>query len=251
MNLGLFGYSWSAAEEATFCARKRGYQIQERTTTGATAQASIPGLNIGLHFEHTTHNQIEWNRKSRYIVVGIIGNEDRSIPRETLLPVIEFEELFKQIRQAEKTLRSPFRRVLSLKRVGGFGMYRCHPSQDYHSHPGVSDETARCLVELYRNYRSQKRDYQDRWIDWIHENFNDDSLVLEDGKYALQLHLRWSPIRLFLWSAIPIVFSLVIGLWFTIHPNLGADHVAMVQTAWTVASYVVMTTARKYDIMLG
>jgi hypothetical protein len=178
-----------------------------------------------------------------------MGNET-SIPHETLLPVTKDKGLFQQIRKAERELRSPVRRLLSLKRVGGFGIYRCHPLEDYHSSPPIGDETTRCLVELFRNYRTEKRDYQDRWMNWIHENFNNNSVNPKDGKYALQLLLRWSPLKLVIWSSIPIILSLVVGLWYMINPHRGEDYVATVQTAWTIASYIVTTAARKYDIVL-
>lgn len=74
------GYSWSTEEELAFCARKR---------------------------RNTRSNQIGWNGNCRYIVVGIMGNEE-SIPHETLLPILAPEDLFKQIRKAERELRSPF-----------------------------------------------------------------------------------------------------------------------------------------------
>lgn len=212
--------------------------------------AAVEPLSLEAGHSQINRNQIEWDWNWRYIVVGIIGNEE-SIPHETLLTILTGEDLFKQIRKAERKLRSPFRRLLSLKRIGGFGVYRCHPSQDYHSNPGISDETTRCLVELYRNYRTEKRDYQGRWMNWIHKNFNNNSVNPEDGKYALQLLLRWSPLKLVIWASIPIIFSLVIGLWYMISPHPGEDYVAVVQTAWTIASYIVTTAAGKHDLVLG
>jgi cytochrome b subunit of formate dehydrogenase len=93
-------------------------------------------------------------------------------------------------------------------------------------------------------------DYQDRWMDWIHQNFNNNSTNPEDGKYALQLLLRWSPLKLVIWSSIPIIFSLAIGLWYMISPHPGEDYVAVVQTAWTIASYIITTAAGKRDVKL-
>jgi hypothetical protein len=257
ISLGLAEYFWSTEEELAFCARKRRNKIKSQgMKVGVTVEVPAVSYPVGVAspsleagHSHTRSNQIGWNWNCRYIVVGIMGNEE-SIPHETLLPILTHEDLFKQIRKAERELRSPFRRLLSLKRVGGFGLYRCHPSQDYHSNPDISDETTRCLVELYRNYRTEKKDYQDRWMDWIHKNFNSDSINPEDGKYALQLPLRWSPLKLITWSSMPIIFSLVIGLWYMINPHPGEDYVAVVQTAWTVASYIVTTAARKYGVVL-
>jgi hypothetical protein len=251
IRLGLAECSWSTEEELAFCARKRRNKIKSQgMKVEVPVEASVPGHpSLEAGYSHTRSNQSESNVNCRYIVVGIMGNEE-SIPREILLPILTHEDLFKQIRKAERELRSPFRRLLSLKRVGGFGVYRCHPSHDYHSRPRSDDETRRCVVELYRNYRSEQRHYQDRWMDWIHKNFNNDSINPEDGKYALQLLLRWSPLKLIIWSSIPIIFSSAIGLWYMINPHRGEDYVAIVQTAWTIASYIVTTAARKYDVVL-
>lgn len=129
-------------------------------------------------------------------------------------------------------------------------MYRCHPEEGYHSTPNISHETTLCLVELYRNYRTEKKDHKNRWMDWIHENFNNDSNDPKEGGYTLQLLLQWSALKLIIWSSIPIIFSLVIGLWYMINPQPGEDYLAIVQTAWAIASYIVTTAARKYDVML-
>jgi hypothetical protein len=177
IKLGLTEFSWSKEEELAFCARKRKKKIR---STVLGLPAGVEPLSLEAGHSNIDSNQIGWNVNRRYIVVGIIGNEE-SIPHETLLTILTRGGLFKQIRKAERKLRSPFRRLLSLKRIGGFGLYRCHPSQDYHSNPSISDETTRCLVELYRNYRTEKMDYQDRWMDWIHQNFNNNSTNPEDG----------------------------------------------------------------------
>lgn len=249
------GSSISTEEELSFCARKRRTTQQKSgafvTVTGMhiTAAVESSSLEAGhLHPQFTSHVEkaegVEWNSNSRYIVVGIMGNEG-SIPREILLPVVTDKDLFKQMHKAERKLRSLFRRLFSLKRVGGFGIYKCHPSQDYHSNPEISNETKRCLVELYRNYRTEKRDCNDRWNNWIHQNFNNSSLNPEEGVYALQLLLRWSPLKLVVWASVPTIFSLVIGLWYMISPHPGEDYVAVIQTGWTIASYIITTAARK------
>lgn len=246
---GFAEYSWSKEETLVFCARKRRSGAQSLGMKFGTDLA-VPYINFAagpvleVANSHTYDHQTTWNPNCRYIIVGIIGHEE-SIPHETLRLVEKPEDLFKQIHKAEHELRSPFRRTLSLKRVSGFGLYRCHPSQDYHSNPDTSDETTRCLAELYRNYRTEKQDYQDRWMDWIHQNFNGGSMNPEMGIYALQLRLKWSPIKLVIWSMFPILLSLAIGLWYMLNPQPTEDYVAVVQTAWTMASYIVTTAARK------
>jgi len=235
--------------EIPFCARS-----PKRTRTKITVHISPRTLrdmvNSDRDLEGTGSRQhsiaSEVDRKD--IVVGIRAKEE-SVLQEKILFVVVQEDLFKQIRYAERQLRHPLRRLLSLKRVGAFGLYRCHPLQDYHSHPDISDETKRCLAELYRSYRTEKRDYQDRWMTWIHANFNNGSNNPKDGTYTLQLLLQWSPIKLIIWSLVPILLSLAIGLWYMINPYPGEDHVVVVQTAWTIASYIVTTAAREQNMV--
>lgn len=186
----------------------------------------------------------EEDKAQCYIIVGKIGKND-SLPRELLFWVKTPMDLPRQIASAEKQLRSPARRLLSLKRVGAFSLYQCHPGKSYHSAPEISNETKRYLAEMYRDYRTGLIGRNPRWLDWIHENFNNSSNNPTVGTYSLQLVLQWSPARLIIWSIVPIVLSLAVGLGYMLKTHPGEDYVAVVQTAWTIASYIVTTATRK------
>jgi len=250
---GSVRHSWSNETSLAFCARSPRI---DRLTVGMTVnyQMGIP-LKAGNLQVHPAipipsiefgHSQSQTNQHSSkplglYVIVGIMSKEE-SIPHEILLS-LQSEDLFTQIRKAERRLRGPLRRLLSLKRVGAFGLYKCHPSQDYHSTPDISNETKRCLSEFYRNYRSEKADEFGRWGAWIQTHFNNASDDPEEGTYALQLVLSWSPVKLVLWSSAPILLSLVVGFWYMFRAFPGEDHVAVVQTAWSIASYIVTAAA--------
>ncbi|OIW24440.1 hypothetical protein CONLIGDRAFT_648597 [Coniochaeta ligniaria NRRL 30616] len=187
-----------------------------------------------------------------YIVVGIIYN-DEAFPREVLLPIERGSEqpsvsrgksiLFKQIRKAERHLRPLWLRILSFKSVVGFSLYKCDPIMSSHTVPSISNRTQRSLAEMYRDYRNNNRRTEEQWATWVHRNFNADSCTPKHGKYALQLVLGWSSTKLAVWGATSILLSLAIGIWYMARPAEGEDIVAVVQTAWSLASYVVTTAA--------
>ena len=114
-----------------------------------------------------------WLHDYHYVVVGFMSHESQ--PKETIRRVRDFEGLFQEIRKALTHLRYPLRRALSLKEVSGFGIYECDSSKGYHRELELDGETEMVLAELWRNYKSQKIDYQGRWLMWIHENFNNGS----------------------------------------------------------------------------
>jgi hypothetical protein len=91
------------------------------------------------------------------------------------------------------------------------------------------------LQSFYHDYNSAKEDYEDRWMKWMHFSLNNTSHDPGDGKYALQLVLRCSPVKITVYVTAPIVLSLVIGIWYM-------RHTGDIQIAWTISSYV-MTAA--------
>lgn len=178
--------------------------------------------------------------KVPYIVVGIMGNH-HNVPRETLIEVTAPESLFRCIRRASKKVRPLYRRFLSLKYVAGFGMYMCLPDKGYHSTVEMDRQTEQVLNNMYDQFQTGEPDYGNRWLDWIQTEFNNRSLNPADGTYSLQLLLRWSPLKVVFWGIAAIIFSLVIGFWYQWrdYPWAGpADHVSIVQTAWTISSYI-------------
>ena len=179
-----------------------------------------------------------------YIVIGLIGKEE-NIPREVVLPTEDLR-FFKQIQKASNELRGFYRRVLSLKRVVGFGIYECYVGEQEHKVIEMDSPTKRTLDELYRDYQSGLRDREDAWANWIHENFNQNETDPMSGKYALQPILGWSIPKLAFWGTAPILLSLAIGFWYMFALQPGEDKVAVVQTAWTISSYIVTSAAREY-----
>jgi hypothetical protein len=194
----------------------------------------------------------------KYVVIGIIRQE-RSVPLERLRYVTREAGLFKQIYIASLLLRPPREQWVSLKRITGFGIYKCHPGEDYHTMIDCDNATKRALAELFKDYQTRfwgYEDYGDRWMNWIHTKFNNSDNDPKNGRYSLQLILGWSIPKLVFWGIAPILLSLAIGIWYMLTPPPGADQVAVVQTAWTIASYIVTAAAckkqpslRKYELM--
>jgi len=175
-----------------------------------------------------------------YIVVGIMGNHHNR-PREILVQVTAPESLFKCIRKACKTIRPFPRRFLSLKRVAGFAVYGCIAEKAYHVNIEIDHQTEQILANMFDQYESGEPDYGNRWLDWIQNEFNASDMNPAAGKYALQLLLRWSPMKVICWGLASIAFSLVIGFWYQwrSYPWAGpGDIVGIVQTAWTISSYI-------------
>lgn len=179
-----------------------------------------------------------------YVVVGI-WNPKQSIPREVILP-LETGKIFKQIRKAERRLRPWWKSLLSLKTVVCFGVYECLPHQGRHILLPVDKHTQQILTDLYREYNSASVDYDNRWHRWIIDEMNLGSREPEEGKYALRLVLGWSAPKIIFWTTSPVILSLVIAFWYSYKPrDPGADEVAIVQTAWTIASYIITAAACK------
>ncbi|KAL4799035.1 hypothetical protein BDV19DRAFT_320992 [Aspergillus venezuelensis] len=169
-----------------------------------------------------------------YVVVGVMGREG-SIPKEIKMGIERHGYLFRQIRKAQWTLRPFLRRWLSLKTVVGFGLYECHPDHNRHSIPDIGRETERTLIQLFWDYKTSNYDIDDHWLSWV-----DSQLNRLDVKYALRLILRWSATRFVIWGVTPLLLSLAIGFWYMYKPHAAdADPVAIVQTAWTLSSYIV------------
>ncbi|KAF2496035.1 hypothetical protein BU16DRAFT_560885 [Lophium mytilinum] len=168
-----------------------------------------------------------------YIIVGIM-NERTGIPREELGWVHGTGDLFKTIHGLARRLRNLPRRLLSLKRVAGFKVYACHPDAGYHENVEMDHKTEMILQSFYHDYnlKSAKKDYEDRWAKWVHKSFNSCSLDPGDGKLALQLVLRWSPLKITAYVSTPVILSLAIGIWYM-------KHTGDIQTAWTISSYIV------------
>ncbi|EQB56554.1 fungal specific transcription factor domain-containing protein [Colletotrichum gloeosporioides Cg-14] len=149
----------------------------------------------------------------KYIAVGIRG--PNVMPKEKLLPIHTGDDqgMFKQIYKASHSLRPWPRRLLSLKSISGFGIYRCFPKVGYHAPVQLHPETQGTLALLFADYQA---DYIEpggqRWIQWMHREFNAGSTDPEEGIYALELILSWSAPKFIFWGMSPILLSLAIGI---------------------------------------
>ncbi|KAH6867868.1 hypothetical protein B0T10DRAFT_534073 [Thelonectria olida] len=177
-----------------------------------------------------------------YIVVGLLNLESGAV-RERLEEIPDRDGLFKAIRKAAKDLRPLYLRLFSLKTIGGFGLYICEPAGDYHVPVDLDDQSSATLHELFSTYSSHDVDWQARWGDWVHQHLNRASTDPQAGRFALRLVLRWSIFKLVIYSTIPVVLSLAVGLWFMFVASKGLEdsYTAVVQTAWTISSYIVTT----------
>ncbi|KAL3455909.1 hypothetical protein BJX64DRAFT_53619 [Aspergillus heterothallicus] len=186
-----------------------------------------------------------YEAEREYIVLGIMNREAGSIPKEIKLKVEYVAGLFPQLRSGIKTLRPLWRRLLSLKTVSGFALYECHPADNSHSIPEVSSATERTLVALFWDFQTSDFDTEDHWMAWVRTELNGGQ-----RKFALRLVLRWSAGRFVVWGTTPILLSLAIGFWYMYKPwDAGVDEVAVVQTAWTIASYIVTTAALAIGVL--
>ncbi|KAF3798506.1 hypothetical protein GCG54_00013247 [Colletotrichum gloeosporioides] len=177
----------------------------------------------------------------KYIAVGIRG--PNVMPKEKLLPIHTGDDqgMFKQIYKASHSLRPWPRRLLSLKSISGFGIYRCFPKVGYHAPVQLHPETQGTLALLFADYQA---DYIEpggqRWIQWMHREFNAGSTDPEEGIYALELILSWSAPKFIFWGMSPILLSLAIGIWYMQRRlSDGDDFNSVVQTAWSISSYIV------------
>ncbi|KAJ9496408.1 hypothetical protein H2202_008071 [Exophiala xenobiotica] len=182
-----------------------------------------------------------WLHDYSYVVVGFMGDE--SVPKETLRRVVHTEGLFQEIRKAQRHLRNPFRRALSLKEVSGFGIYECDSSKGYHREVELDKETHRALAELWRNFSGNKLDYEGRWLMWIHQHFNNGSKNPEMGRLTLEFKLRWSVYKVVFWGVVPILLSLAVGFWYMFSDHGEVDDVAVAEAAWVISTYIITTSA--------
>jgi hypothetical protein len=189
-----------------------------------------------------------WLSDYYYVVVGFLDNN--STPKEKLRRVMKIDGLFQQIRKAQRELRNPIRRLLSLKEVAGFGIYQCDPHKGYHREVELDGETESALGELWRSYNGHKLDYEGRWLLWIHQHFNNSSKNPEMGHLTLEFKLRWSVFKVVIWGIVPILLSLSIGFWYMYSDHGDIDDVAVAEAAWVIATYIITTSACEYPCVV-
>lgn len=215
--------------------------------SGSSIHTATENGNESLHREigaispapDTTEAPLEMKG---YIVVGLLDSKTGGV-REQLERIVDDDGLFRSIRKAIKALRPLYIRVFSLKTVGGFGLYRCEPSGDYHIPIDLDDQSSATFYELFSAYSSYDVDWESRWKTWVHEHLNGSSTDPQAGSYTLRLILRWSIVKLVVYTTIPVALSLAVGLWFMLvaSKDLDDSYTAVVQTAWSISSYIITT----------
>ena len=104
------------------------------------------------------------------------------------------------------------------------------------------------MSQFFLAYRASYRHSDDTvakaWQGWVHKNLNGSSDNPLEGRYSLQLLYDWSSFRLSFVVVVPLLMSLVIGLWYMIQKG-------DVVTAWTIALYIVTAAAGEFDEYLS
>jgi hypothetical protein len=80
------------------------------------------------------------------------------------------------------------------------------------------------------------------WTKWIRNILNEvkdqPDTCAESKQISLKIVLGWSPSRISIVVLGPFWLSLAVGLWFQ---SRNPTDLAMIQTAWGIASYIVTT----------
>ncbi|KAH6855586.1 hypothetical protein B0I37DRAFT_411567 [Chaetomium sp. MPI-CAGE-AT-0009] len=169
-------------------------------------------------------------RTKLYFVVGIFDPwHDR--PRETLIKVgaENGQENFPdELSKGVRSLRG-LRRFFSLKSVARFSVYECGEGA---RHTHIDDPDAEhYLRTLFEDWRAGSV-LKPEWESWVMKNLNRGSPEPTVNSYSIRLVLRWDIYRIALAIMLPVVLSIVAGVTYQ---QVTED----IQTAWTIASYVV------------
>lgn len=210
---------------------------------------NIGGNIVGDDDKYLSVNNTDTDIKSQesrrpYLVLGLLSTST-SIPKEEMIRIKSSTRVFKELHKAASKLRPWPIRILSLKSESGFAIYEC-TKQGIHSRIRVDQSTQNILIDMFRAYNSDRRDFDSRWLSFVHKELNNMESNPRLGKHSLQLVLSWSALKLVIWGSTPIILSLVIGFWYMFKSHPGEDPVAIVQTAWGISSYIVTAGARKY-----
>lgn len=181
-----------------------------------------------------------------YLVIGVV-NPGTGETTECLLDLVDPHgkprDLIDAIHTAVRLLRPWYVRWFTLKSVGAFGLYECHTPAGHHTMLELSDTAKLALLELYYDFVARRKDDQEAWKIWVQKHFNAGDTFPGGRRLGLQLILKWSAWKIVLYMSVPVIASLAFGFAYTFAVNgPGVDPVAVLQTAWTVASYI-MTTA--------
>lgn len=117
-------------------------------------------------------------------------------------------------------------------------------------HLKLSAEDAETLAVFGKAYSSWLPSRSQGWSDWIQISLN--SRELRGGRcppskaVGLEVVLGWSPTRISIVVLGPVILSLVIGFLFQARDP---TDLATIQTAWSIASYIVTAGGCEYYLM--
>lgn len=125
----------------------------------------------------------------------------------------------------------------------------------------LDQRSVAALKRLWREYKSRRHvDFDDRWLQWLQKGFNQDSTDPMSGMYGIHVMLRWSAKKFVYYGVTAIGLSLATGFgivfgWRKKEMSY-SDSVALWQTAWTIASFVVTAAGGKlfalvFDMILN
>jgi hypothetical protein len=180
-------------------------------------------------------------KQTPYLVIGWFPRS-ASDPFEKTLQFEDPARLFKALRNGEKYVRG-WRRLLSLKALRGFGLYKCDISRGAHIPLVLTTSQKAVLSQFFLAYKASNRHSDDAvaiaWQGWVRRNLNSDKNNPLEGRYSLQLIYEWSSYRLCVIVIVPLVLSFALGLWYMLETG-------DVTTAWTIALYIVTAAAGKF-----
>lgn len=124
--------------------------------------------------------------------------------------------------------------------------HRCHTN--YQCTPSEKTILSQFYNACYRKKWRKRPGESVEWADWVQLNLNNNGDTPEGRLLplpfqchrSLKLIIKWSRFRLILAASVPLFLSMAVGFWF--HIKKGD-----VQTAYTIASYIVTAGACKYS----
>ncbi|SPQ20753.1 889a13fa-8c2d-4da2-ab25-aa8d7116cce4 [Thermothielavioides terrestris] len=96
-----------------------------------------------------------WVYKRAHVVVGEMSAGE---PREIWSTGSAQEALFGKVRRVARELWPWWKRLLSLKSIQGFALYRCYLENESHEAGELDDEAGAVLYELWHDYNHMKKD---------------------------------------------------------------------------------------------
>ncbi|KAF8247161.1 hypothetical protein K440DRAFT_644181 [Wilcoxina mikolae CBS 423.85] len=168
-------------------------------------------VNTDRYFRDNRYTVVD--RIEQYIVVGVF-NKDSNTPREVIVELGRDSPLSSGLWRGVIRARG-WRYFLSLKVC----------DTEYGSHHRITLDTRKQQIvnQIYYEYVTGVN--SDAWNEWIFNTIADQSLSIE-------LLLGWSVVRISVVVSFPVLSSFAIGMWYM-------QTTGDVQTAWTIASYVI------------